>query len=238
MAAPTPVSSLVHSSTLVTAGVYLLLRFKGSLLVFEGAAGLVLCLGSLTICIAGFTGLFEDDFKKLVALSTLSQLGLMVRGLGLGVFRLTYFHMLCHAYFKALLFISTGNMIHSARGYQDLRMFRLPYINSRGTRVVMLISNIRLIGFPFLRGFYSKDLLLEIAIMRSRGLGVRVLFVFGTLITVLYTLRFILKSRIRRMRKLRIFHHKDYDLGVFRAFDFLLGLAVLGGRCLNWLYLK
>ena len=96
----------------------------------------------------------------------------------------------------------------------------------------------RLIGFPFLSGFYSKDLLLERAMMRRRGLGIRVLFVFGTLITVLYTLRFILKSRISRMRKLRIFHHKDYDLKVFRAFDFLLGLAVLGGSCLNWFYLK
>lgn len=239
IAAPTPVSSLVHSSTLVTAGVYLLLRFKGCFILYRSVRILIIFLvGRITMCIAGLAGLYENDFKKIVALSTLRQLGLIITSLGLGAYNLRFFHLLVHAYFKALLFIARGSIIHSVSDYQDLRFFSLPQFNSLGTSVVIIISNIRLIGLPFLGGFYSKDLILEFSIIGRSYLGGVILFFVGTILTVIYTMRFIFNSRLGSLKKTALFLHKDYDLLMFRAYDNLIVLAVIGGSLLNWIYLK
>merc|ERR1712038_278096 len=120
MAAPTPVSSLVHSSTLVTAGVYLLFRFE-RLLVKLNLNIFVIIVGSLTMFIARTAAFFEIDMKKIVALSTLRQLGVIMTSIGAGYRNLAFFHLLRHAYFKALLFIRTGNLIHAAGRFQDSR---------------------------------------------------------------------------------------------------------------------
>lgn len=234
IAAPTPVSSLVHSSTLVTAGIYLLLRFKGCFINFrEVRLLLIFVLGRLTICMAGVSGLFENDFKKIVALSTLRQLGLIITSLGLGAYNLAFFHLLVHAYFKALLFIARGRMIHSSSDYQDLRFFSLPQAFSPITAVIIFISNLRLIGLPFLGGFYSKDLILEFSLIGSIHLGGLVLFFIGTMLTVIYTIRFIISSRLGSLNKISLFWHKDYDLIIFRSYDNLLVLAIIGGSLLN-----
>ena len=121
MAAPTPVSSLVHSSTLVTAGVYLLVRHS-EFLVINGTRAYLIVIGALTILIARFSALFERDLKKMVALSTLRQLGVMMLRLGLGAFFARFFHLLRHAFFKALLFLGTGSIIHNRKDYQDMRV--------------------------------------------------------------------------------------------------------------------
>lgn len=117
MAAPTPVSALVHSSTLVTAGVYLLIRYLGD----QGRLVLTF-LGLVTSCIAGFNAMIGFDFKKIIALSTLRQLGLMMTSIGLGYSTLAYYHLLTHAVVKALLFLSAGGFIHNSFGLQDIRL--------------------------------------------------------------------------------------------------------------------
>lgn len=161
IAAPTPVSSLVHSSTLVTAGVYLLIRFYPSLGVHYYFCNCMFYVGVVTCLMARFSALYENDLKKVVALSTLSQLGVMVMAVGLGFPMLGFFHLVTHALFKALLFICAGTIIHSMQNNQDIRMmgglwFRMPV-----TCMVLNVANLALCGFPFIAGFYSKDLIVE-----------------------------------------------------------------------------
>lgn len=122
MAAPTPVSALVHSSTLVTAGVFLLIRFFPGLSVFYYFCPILFYLGTATSLMARLTALFENDLKKIIALSTLRQLGVMVFCLGLGQPHLRFYHLITHALFKALLFICAGTLIHSNFNIQDIRI--------------------------------------------------------------------------------------------------------------------
>ena len=164
MAAPTPVSALVHSSTLVTAGVYLIIRFNARIVGSLGGDCLLL-LGCLTIFMAGLGANFEYDLKKIIALSTLSQLGVIIRVLSLGWANLAFFHLLTHALFKALLFICAGSIIHGRGDRQDIRTMG-GLVNFMPLRVMMInLANLSLCGFPFLAGFYSKDLILEVAFL-------------------------------------------------------------------------
>ena len=119
ISAPTPVSSLVHSSTLVTAGVYVLVRYNLSVL----SSGLMVCLSSFTVFLAGAVAVLESDFKKLVAMSTLSQLGVMVYGVVLGVWKLALLHVLVHALFKASLFLRVESLMSTVDGDQDIRLY-------------------------------------------------------------------------------------------------------------------
>lgn len=162
IAAPTPVSALVHSSTLVTAGVYLLIRFSPALNGSLEQKGLLL-LARLTIFIAGLGANFETDLKKIIALSTLSQLGVIITILAIGWSDLAFFHLLAHALFKALLFICAGSIIHRVGDYQDIRVMgrMVKFIPLRVARINL--ANLALCGTPFLAGFYSKDLVLEVA---------------------------------------------------------------------------
>jgi len=155
MAAPTPVRALVHSSTLVTAGVYLLLRFN------DVSMEWLTPFGSLTLLVAGLAARGEVDIKKIVALSTLSQLGVMAVSLGLSYKSLTFFHLITHAMFKALLFICVGVGIHTIYGTQDIRQFNCMSHLTPGTRSLLCVGALALVGFPFMSGFYSKDSILE-----------------------------------------------------------------------------
>jgi NADH-ubiquinone oxidoreductase chain 5 len=190
MAAPTPVSSLVHSSTLVTAGVYLLFRFS-ELLAHGACLPYLLKAGVLTIIMAGASALKELDIKKIVALSTLRQLGLMIATLGLGLYEIAYFHLLTHAFFKALLFMAVGNIIHLSRDFQDLRKIRLIEFCYPVRLSFSLVANCRLCGLPFMAGFYSKDLILEVILLCSENLTVILLMFTAVALTVIYTVRFV-----------------------------------------------
>lgn len=188
MAAPTPVSSLVHSSTLVTAGVYLLIRLNYFLLNMISLWYLLL-LGLLTIIIAGRAAIKEVDIKKIIALSTLRQLGFIFITLGIGVPLFTFFHLVAHAYFKAILFICSGNIIHRMKSFQDLRRIGGALIFLPVSSTIFFVANLRLCGIPFITGFYSKDLILELLFIgeiRSLILG---LSVIATLLTVAYSVR-------------------------------------------------
>nr|CDN85590.2 NADH dehydrogenase subunit 5 [Cherax destructor] len=193
MAAPTPVSALVHSSTLVTAGVYILIRFSGAL---EGSSvqTFLLIISCLTMFMAGLGANFEFDLKKIIALSTLSQLGVMMGILALGFPDLAFFHLLTHALFKALLFMCAGSVIHSVKEYQDIRNMGSLVLCMPLTSVCMNLANLALCGMPFLAGFYSKDLILEVVFMSGVNFLGGFLYVLSTGLTVCYTFRLVYYS--------------------------------------------
>jgi len=163
MEGPTPVSALIHAATMVTAGIFLIIRCS---FLFEFAPSvlqLIMYIGALTTFFAASTGLFQNDMKKTIAYSTCSQLGYMIFACGLSTYDVAIFHLSNHAFFKALLFLGAGSIIHAAYNEQDMRKLGglktlLPFSYS-----VILIGSLALIGFPFLTGFYSKDLILEVA---------------------------------------------------------------------------
>nr|AFQ62370.1 NADH dehydrogenase subunit 5 [Silvanus unidentatus] len=187
MAAPTPVSALVHSSTLVTAGVYLLIRFYDGL--GEDCKVFFLVLSCLTMFMSGLGANFEFDLKKIIALSTLSQLGLMMSVLFMGGYVLAFFHLLTHALFKALLFMCAGNIIHMMGGFQDIRFMGNMIFNLPLTCSLFNVSNLSLCGFPFLSGFYSKDLILEFSSYSGMNLLIFMLFYISVGLTVSYSFR-------------------------------------------------
>jgi NADH:ubiquinone oxidoreductase subunit 5 (subunit L)/multisubunit Na+/H+ antiporter MnhA subunit len=144
----------------VTAGVYLIFRFRDTLYLL-GINYVLLILGPLTILIARGSAFYEIDIKKIVALSTLRQLGVIITAMGAGIYLLRFFHLLTHAFFKALLFIGAGNLIHSSERYQDLRVMGgrsevIPYSKS-----IVIATSISLCGLPFMSAFYSKEIIIE-----------------------------------------------------------------------------
>jgi len=188
IAAPTPVSSLVHSSTLVTAGVFLLIRFYPCL-VNTGVLDLLLVLSIITILISGWGANFETDIKKIIALSTLSQLGLIIIILRIGLPDLAFFHLISHAIFKSTLFICGGTIIHISDGRQDRRHMRSLISRSPLLVSVFSIRNLALSGFPFLAGFYSKDLVLESFFGLNTNIFLQIVTVLATGMTLSYRLR-------------------------------------------------
>lgn len=186
MAAPTPVSSLVHSSTLVTAGIYLLIRFN---FLFSSIYCFLLPISLFTIILAGACAVCELDFKKVVAMSTLRQLGFIVFSISCGYWLLAFLHVVFHAFFKSSLFLSTGNLIHYILGGQDSRDFGTLGF-SFSSKFIFSMSCLRLTGFPFSLGFYSKDRILGEMLFTSFSLY-SFFFFFGCCFTVAYSFRLI-----------------------------------------------
>nr|YP_009239915.1 NADH dehydrogenase subunit 5 [Ocypode cordimanus]AMN14549.1 NADH dehydrogenase subunit 5 [Ocypode cordimanus] len=234
MAAPTPVSALVHSSTLVTAGVYLMIRFSPAL---EGSKiqSMLLIVSCLTMFMAGLGANFEYDLKKIIALSTLSQLGVMLSILALGYPDLSFFHLLSHALFKALLFMCAGVLIHSVSGYQDIRFMGCLVEHMPLSVSYMTVANLALCGFPFLAGFYSKDTILEVAFMSWINTVSLILYVLATGLTVSYTMRLIYFSLSGVWNLGSLTNVSDED-SLMTSSMTLLGLsAVIMGAILSWL---
>jgi NADH-ubiquinone oxidoreductase chain 5 len=163
MEGPTPVSALIHAATMVTAGVFLIARCSPIFEYTLTATTIVTIFGAMTAFLAASTGLLQNDLKRVIAYSTCSQLGYMIFACGLSSYSVGVFHLANHAFFKALLFMSAGSVIHALADEQDMRKMGgllklLPY-----TYGMMLIGSLALMGFPFLTGFYSKDVILEVA---------------------------------------------------------------------------
>nr|YP_010547136.1 NADH dehydrogenase subunit 5 [Maoricolpus roseus]UYK51650.1 NADH dehydrogenase subunit 5 [Maoricolpus roseus] len=189
MAAPTPVSALVHSSTLVTAGIFLFIRFYPSLIQWDFFKPSLLLISVLTLLMAGIGANYENDLKKVIALSTLSQLGVMMMALAIGAPFLALFHLYTHALFKALLFLCAGAVIHSSLNNQDLRFSGLMGKHLPLTITCMNIANLSLCGAPFLSGFYSKDLILELSLAAPTSSFMVALIFLATGMTSAYSLR-------------------------------------------------
>ena len=191
MEGPTPVSSLIHAATLVTAGVFLIARTSFIYEQTTNVLDFIAILGALTSFVASTTGLVQNDLKRVIAYSTCSQLGYMVFACGLSNYSVGIFHLSNHAFFKALLFLSAGSVIHGVNDEQDMRKLGglknlLPYTYS-----MMIIGSLALIGFPFLTGFYSKDLILEAAYGRYNLIGYFCYFLgtLGAFLTAFYSTR-------------------------------------------------
>nr|BCR02925.1 NADH dehydrogenase subunit 5 [Riccardoella reaumuri] len=193
MAAPTPVSSLVHSSTLVTAGVYLFFRFY-YMMEFYMLNLFMMWTSLLTSLLAGFIAYLEVDLKKMVAMSTLSQLGLMMFTLSLGELYFCYYHMVIHALFKALLFLSCGVLIMYSYGGQDCRFMGSLSFMSPFIILLLIISNMSLIGFPFLSGFYSKDSILEAYSYNYSNILVMFMLMLSCIMTFMYSINMVCYS--------------------------------------------
>nr|YP_009995435.1 NADH dehydrogenase subunit 5 [Ochthebius mediterraneus]QNP09864.1 NADH dehydrogenase subunit 5 [Ochthebius mediterraneus] len=233
MAAPTPVSSLVHSSTLVTAGVYLLIRFNFSLSL--NMMFFMLFISSMTMFMAGLGANFEFDLKKIIALSTLSQLGLMMSILFLGEYKLAFFHLLTHALFKALLFMCAGCIIHNMNNCQDIRFMGGLVKQMPLTCSFFNIANMSLCGIPFLSGFYSKDLILEVMSMNYLNLYIYLIFFISTGLTSCYTLRLLYYSLMGDFNFLTLNMINDKNKIMLKGMSGLIILVIMGGSLLMWL---
>nr|WJW73561.1 NADH dehydrogenase subunit 5 [Chamaesphegina sp.] len=234
MAAPTPVSALVHSSTLVTAGIYLLIRFN-ILLINSFMAQILLLLSGLTMFMSGLGANFEFDLKKIIALSTLSQLGLMMMILSMGYYKLAFFHLLTHALFKALLFMCAGAIIHNMNNSQDLRLMGGLSIYMPLTSSCFNVANLALCGMPFLAGFYSKDLILEIVSLSSINFFIYFLFFFSTGLTVCYSLRLVYYSMSGDLNCNSLNVLNDESWLMLKGMLGLTFMSIIGGSMLNWL---
>ena len=190
---PTPVSALLHAATLVTAGIFLLLRSSPILSYSSDALLVITLIGSTTAFVAALSGLVQNDIKRIIAMSTISQLGYMVMAVGLSQYNLALMHVINHAFFKALLFLGAGAVIHSFADNQDVRKYGgllqfLPF-----TYTVMFIGSLSLMATTFLSGFYSKDLILELAFGTYSFSGIYA-FILGSLTagcTAFYSFRLI-----------------------------------------------
>nr|YP_010277779.1 NADH dehydrogenase subunit 5 [Cnaphalocrocis patnalis]UHY94320.1 NADH dehydrogenase subunit 5 [Cnaphalocrocis patnalis] len=234
MAAPTPVSALVHSSTLVTAGVYLLIRFN-LLLIDMMFMKFLMLLSGLTMFMAGISANYEFDLKKIIALSTLSQLGLMMSILSMGFPDLAFFHLLTHAMFKALLFMCAGAIIHMMMDIQDIR-----FMGGIGsfiplTALCMNISNMALCGIPFLAGFYSKDLILEMVSLSNLNFFIFFLYYISTGLTMFYSFRLMMYLMINNFNLMCIYNLYDEDFTMLKSMFILLFMSVISGSFLMWM---
>ena len=191
MEGPTPVSALIHAATMVTAGVYLLMRT--SPLIEYSSTVLILCLwiGAITTVFSSLIGLFQQDIKKVIAYSTMSQLGMMVVAVGLSSYNIALFHLVNHAFYKGLLFLGAGAVIHAVADNQDFRKYGglIPFLPL--TYSVMLIASLSLVAFPFMTGFYSKDFILESAYGQFYFSSTVVYFIaaIGAMFTTLYSVK-------------------------------------------------
>ena len=196
MEGPTPVSALIHAATMVTAGVFLVVRCSPIYEYSQFALDLITIIGMSTALFAATVALVQNDIKKIIAYSTCSQLGYMFFAAGVGAYNVAMFHLFTHAFFKALLFLGSGSVIHSFKDEQDIREMggvwkKLPF-----TWILMIIGTLALTGFPFLSGFYSKDAIIEFAYLRGNTPGY---FAFGigiftAFLTSIYSWRLLLKT--------------------------------------------
>ncbi|MEO5354504.1 MAG: NADH-quinone oxidoreductase subunit L [Magnetococcus sp. XQGC-1] len=186
MEGPTPVSALIHAATMVTAGVFLVCRASPLFELSETALTVVTLVGAVTAFFAATVGLVQTDIKKVIAYSTCSQLGYMFFAAGVSAYSAAVFHLMTHAFFKALLFLSAGAVIHSMHHEQDMRRMGGLWKKIPVTYTVMMIGTLALTGFPFLAGFYSKDAILESAFAAHTSVGT-VAWVLGMVAAVLTT---------------------------------------------------
>jgi len=208
IAAPTPVSALVHSSTLVTAGVFLIIRFYPFLESISGFKPILLFISVITLIIAGMAANYETDLKKVIALSTLSQLGVIIIRLGIGFPYLALFHLYTHALFKALLFLCAGTIIHNSSNSQDIRLMGIFFSQGPLTITCINIANLSLCGAPFLSGFFSKDLILEQSLLNPTRILILILAFVATRLTASYSIRLSLCSLWATIKS-NSFHSKN-----------------------------
>lgn len=233
IAAPTPVSALVHSSTLVTAGVFLLIRFYPFLRSVNIFNKFILFVAVSTIIMAGIRATTECDIKKIIALSTLRQLGIIITRIGLGFPQIAFIHIVIHALFKALLFICAGNLIRLHSHAQDLRWIGNTLNAAPVTATCILIANTALCGFPFMAGFYSKDLIIETAIFSEQNRFIVILILLSVGFTSFYSMRFSIVT-IWGPRLHKPHSSITENIIVIKPMIIIAALSVITGSAILW----
>nr|YP_010839095.1 NADH dehydrogenase subunit 5 [Pachycondyla annamita]WGF22860.1 NADH dehydrogenase subunit 5 [Pachycondyla annamita] len=235
MAAPTPISALVHSSTLVTAGVYLMIRFSKYMSMNDNMMNFLLFISILTMFMSGLMANFEYDLKKIIALSTLSQLGFMIMTLSMNLFMLSFYHLLIHAIFKSLLFMSVGNIIHLTNNNQDIRLMGNLSEFIPLTMMSFQITLFALCGFPFMSGFYSKDLIMEMLYFNKINVMMLLMSLISLMFTLIYSLRLIYYMSFKEMNLLSLNYIYENNISSNSMITLMI-LSILNGSMLNWLF--
>ena len=196
MEGPTPVSALIHAATMVTAGVFLIVRCSPIFEYSPLTLNIITVVGMTTAFFAATVALVQTDIKKIIAYSTCSQLGYMFFAVGVGAYNVAMFHLFTHAFFKALLFLGSGSVIHSFKDEQDINQMGAVYKKLPYTWILMIIGTLALTGFPFLSGFYSKDAIIEFAYLRGNTVGYYAagVGILTALLTSIYSWRLIFKT--------------------------------------------
>ena len=196
MEGPTPVSALIHAATMVTAGVFLVVRCSPIYEFSELALNVITIVGMTTALFAASVALVQTDIKKIIAYSTCSQLGYMFFATGVGAYNIAMFHLFTHAFFKALLFLGSGSVIHAFKDEQDINEMGGVWKNLPYTYTMMIIGTLALTGFPFLSGFYSKDAIIEFAYLKGNTVGYYAagIGIFTAFLTSIYSWRLIFKT--------------------------------------------
>lgn len=233
IAAPTPVSSLVHSSTLVTAGVYLLIRFRNLI----GVRLILLIISVWTILMSGVNANLEIDLKKIIALSTLSQLGVIIITISVGLVEIAFFHLLSHALFKSLLFLCAGVFIHGIGDTQDVRDLGGVRSLTPVTSIYFLGCSLSLCGFPFLSGFYSKDIIIEnYFIIGGLNYLIYLVIMLAILITRLYSIRLAYLLFLKPLGVKKI-NNLCEDFIIIIPIRLLYYAAVISGSLIIWWFI-
>lgn len=235
MAAPTPVSALVHSSTLVTAGVFLLIRFYPFLRTFQDFLWISMLFSSITLLIAGLGANFEYDLKKIIALSTLSQLGVIILRISLKMPILALFHLYTHAIFKALLFLCAGAIIYNNIHRQDIRTIGNLWKQIPLTISCINTANLALCGAPFMAGFYSKDLILETMLSANSSILIILVVFFATGLTATYRVRLSIIVLWKQNNHLPLSSYNDEQWQITSPIIILTIGAIFGGLLLQLL---
>lgn len=196
MEGPTPVSSLIHAATMVTAGVYLLIRAQGLYINNKGIMGVVGIIGGLTAIIGATAAIGQNDIKKIIAYSTSSQLGYMVAASGIGGYWASLYHLANHALYKGLLFMGAGVIIHAVAEEQDIRRYGGLIRGLPVTYILMVIGSAALVGIPYMAGYYSKERIIEEAAMVNGVIIVRWLLIGAAVITAIYSARLLVYTFI------------------------------------------
>ena len=224
MEGPTPVSALIHAATMVTAGVYLLMRTSPLIEYSSTVLMLCLCLGAVTTVFSSLIGLFQQDIKKVIAYSTMSQLGMMVIAVGLSCYNIALFHLINHAFYKGLLFLGAGAVIHAVADNQDFRKYGglRPFLPL--TYSVMLIASLSLVAFPFMTGFYSKDFILESAYGQYyySSTVVYMIATIGAMFTTLYSVKVLYLTFLTNPNGPLVNYKQAHEGNIFMSFPLII----------------
>tara|TARA_B100001996_G_C18662021_1_gene593429 strand:- start:6 stop:1916 length:1911 start_codon:yes stop_codon:yes gene_type:complete len=225
MEGPTPVSALIHAATMVTAGVFLVVRCSPIFEYSQFALNFVAIIGMITAFFAATVAIVQNDIKKIIAYSTCSQLGYMFFAAGVGAYHVAIFHLFTHAFFKALLFLGSGSVIHSMNNEQDIRNMGNLWKKMPFTWISMIVGTLALTGFPLLSGYYSKDAIIEFAYLSHTNVGyfAAAVGIITALLTAIYSWRLIFKTFHGKFNNEKLSRADIHESG----FSITLPLAVL-----------
>ena len=236
MEGPTPVSALIHAATMVTAGVFLVVRCSPIFEFSQTALNFVAIIGMLTAFFAASVAIVQNDIKRIIAYSTCSQLGYMFFAAGVGAYHVAIFHLFTHAFFKALLFLGSGSVIHSLKDEQDIRNMGGIWRKMPFTWIAMIIGTLALTGFPFLSGYYSKDAIIEFAYLKGTNIGyfASAVGIITAILTAIYSWRLIFKTFHGKFNNQNLSKSEIHDSGLIIIFP--LAILVLGSVFAGFLF--